>query len=167
MAPSAAPSTKLDGVVLLKLVLLPIPARSSAASSSSYDIGSTAYVNSSLLSSPSAILSSSLSGESSDKPRPASPIRISTHNTGSRCLQDSLLNPLASQDHDPLGIPWVAHELFKLVATLIHPVSLHVIVIMKHFLSAAMLVHGCNLLPQLSPLGSFFSSTTRIKTSTL
>jgi hypothetical protein len=38
---------------------------------------------------------------------------------------------------------------------------------MKHFLSAAMLVHGCNLLPQLSPLGSFFSSTTRIKTSTL
>jgi len=32
---------------------------------------------------------------------------------------DSLLNPLAPQDHFPLGITWVAHQLLELVAALL------------------------------------------------
>jgi len=42
-----------------------------------------------------------------------------------------LLDPLAPQEHYPLGITWVASWLFKLVAALFDPVLLHVIILSK------------------------------------
>ena len=63
------------------------------------------------------------------------------------------MNPLATQDHVPLGITWVAHRLLKLVATLIDPVSLHILVISKHQLTTLLLVEKSKLLPALSPIG--------------
>jgi hypothetical protein len=62
---------------------------------------------------------------------------------------DSLLNPLAAQDHFPLGITWGASWLPELVAALLNPVPLHIIVILKDQLSTTVLVVGWNLLPAL------------------
>jgi hypothetical protein len=68
-------------------------------------------------------------------------------------LQDSVLNPLAMQDHVPLGITWVAHWLLELFATFIDPVLLDILVIPKHQLTTLLLVEKSNLLPALSPIG--------------
>ena len=66
---------------------------------------------------------------------------------------DSLLNPLASQDHIPLGITCCASGFLEFVAALLYPVSLHVIVIPKDQLAASRLVEGCNFGPTLRPVG--------------
>jgi hypothetical protein len=66
---------------------------------------------------------------------------------------DSLLNSLASQDHIPLGITCSAGRLLELEATLLYPVSLHVIMIPKDQLAASRLVEGCNFGPTLRPIG--------------
>jgi hypothetical protein len=62
---------------------------------------------------------------------------------------ESLLNPLASQDHIPLGITWVTSQLLELVAALFYPVPLGVIVILKDPL---VVVEGWNLLSALHPV---------------
>jgi len=66
---------------------------------------------------------------------------------------DPLLNPLASQDHVPLGITWVASWLLELVAALFNPVLLHIFMVMKNKLTGTVLVNGCHLVPALSPIG--------------
>jgi hypothetical protein len=66
---------------------------------------------------------------------------------------DSLLNPLASQDHIPLGITCCADRLLELEATLLYPVSLHIIMIQKDQLTTSRLVEGCNFGPTLCPIG--------------
>jgi len=63
------------------------------------------------------------------------------------------LNLLATQDHVPLGIIWVARWLFEFVATLIDPVSLDILIILKYQLTTSLLVEKSNLLPALSPIG--------------
>ena len=63
------------------------------------------------------------------------------------------MNPLATQDHVPLGIAWVARQLLEPVAALIDPVSLDILIIPKHELTTLLLVEKSNLLPGLSPIG--------------
>ncbi len=63
-----------------------------------------------------------------------------------------LLNPLAPQDHIPLGITWVTSQLLKLVTALFNPVPLDTIMILKDQLPTAVLVNGGNLLPALHPI---------------
>jgi len=46
------------------------------------------------------------------------------------------MNPLVPQDHIPLGITWITSGLLELVASLLHPVSLHVIVIPERISSS-------------------------------
>jgi hypothetical protein len=57
------------------------------------------------------------------------------------------------QDHVPLGITWVARWLLEPVAALIDPVSLDILIILKHELTTLLLVEKSNLLPGLSPIG--------------
>jgi hypothetical protein len=66
---------------------------------------------------------------------------------------DSLLDPLAPQDHIPLGITWVASWLFKLVAALFNPVPLHIIVLPNRQFTSRDLIEPCHLCPALSPIG--------------
>jgi len=63
------------------------------------------------------------------------------------------VNPLAPQDHVPLGITWGASRLLKLVAALVRPVPLDVVVVSEQTLTAPCLVKRRNLLPRLSPIG--------------
>jgi hypothetical protein len=44
---------------------------------------------------------------------------------------NSLLSPLAPQDHIPLGITWVASQLLEFITALLDPVLFHIIVIPK------------------------------------
>jgi len=48
-------------------------------------------------------------------------------------MMDLLLNPLASQDHIPLGITWSAGWLLKFVAALLYPVPLDIVRSTCHF----------------------------------
>ena len=63
------------------------------------------------------------------------------------------MNPLAPQDHVPLGITWGASGFLKLVAALVNPVPLDVIMVSGHHLTATSLAEYCNLLPHMSPIG--------------
>ena len=69
---------------------------------------------------------------------------------------DSPLNPLASQDHVPLGITLVASRLLELVTALFDPVPLNIFVVTKNKLTGTVLVKGCHLNPPLSPIGELF-----------
>jgi hypothetical protein len=60
------------------------------------------------------------------------------------------VNPLAPQDHVPLGITWGAS---KFIATFVHPVPHDVIMVSEQHLTALSPVERRNLLPCLSPIG--------------
>jgi hypothetical protein len=62
------------------------------------------------------------------------------------------MNPLAPQDHVPLGITWVASGFPELVTALVHPVPLDIVMVLEHHLTTPSLVERRNLLPRLSSI---------------
>ena len=66
---------------------------------------------------------------------------------------DSLMNPLAPQDHIPLGITWVTLWHFKLLAALLDPVLLNIIMAPQVQLPTTVLIEGCKIYSALSTIG--------------
>jgi hypothetical protein len=129
--PSLTSSKKIIGVSLLDLVTDQIRATSFSAAMFSSATATTSSSSSSDFSSFSL---------SPSRSRPSYPPESTPHYCGGCFSIDSLLNPLAPQDHIPLGITWVASWLLELITALLNPVPLQVVLFLRDQLTTMVLV---------------------------